>query len=153
MSDRRLDLDDLGGEVCLLDWGKGPGSHSSLTQKLEKEPVHGFGSLTITLAQESLVKFGKFQRRLIPLENNPLILPLPPTVHDPVGKDLQDVAKICSDIQESWNDGTDEVAILNRFSFLGLARSLDRRMSREAKESAAARANAVDVLITGCEVR
>jgi len=73
---RRLDLDDLGGEICLLDWGAccgaaaGPPTCSAFANKLQQQSMMA-GRITVTLAQESLHKFGAFERRLLCLQVTP----------------------------------------------------------------------------------
>ena len=102
---KRLDLDDLGGEVCLLDWGDhetmGPPSCASGSVKLTSDVVLG-GSATVTLCQESLVAHA-FEHRLVAMEDNELVLPLPPSVKkDPVGVDISKIPAACSEIQRNW---------------------------------------------------
>ena len=101
----RLDLDDLGGEVCLLDWGSqgdttDVGSAAAPNKAL---PIHwmNYEEVSITLHEESLHKFGKFTDRLVPLEDNPLVLPLPKSLAtdmDPVATDLADIPRVVQGI-------------------------------------------------------
>lgn len=99
----RLDLDDLGGEVCLLDWGKDGVPSSSLdSYGLKRETVMN-GKATVTLCQESLHKFGSLDQRVMRIEDDERVLPLPPTVkYDPVGADLNAIPKACRKIQHDW---------------------------------------------------
>ena len=46
----RLDLDDLGGEICLIDWGKGPASYVPGSKELESCSIMN-GEATLLLAQ------------------------------------------------------------------------------------------------------
>ena len=55
---RRLDLDDLGGEICLLDWGQGPPTTSTKNARLQSVAVMN-RRMTMTLAQESLQKVSR----------------------------------------------------------------------------------------------
>jgi hypothetical protein len=98
----RLDLDDLGGEIVLIDWGTGPASNSSLTTHL---PIHTMmnGKLTLTVSEESPKNQEKFKKRLVPLHKNPLIEPLPNAEKDHVAKDISDIPQLLSEIQTSWD--------------------------------------------------
>ena len=64
----RIDLDDLGGEVCLLDWGEidkqGPPSCSTESLGLAREQIMG-GKATVTLCQEAFHKFGDLASRAV----------------------------------------------------------------------------------------
>lgn len=120
----RLDLDDLGGEVILVDWGAKPPSlatrHSpsvrysaehaknyktlvdadkSVPPRMCQRQEFFDGDLTITLFQEAVGKFDQFYKRLVPLVDNPLILPLPPLTKDPVGADIKDIPRAVAAIQ------------------------------------------------------
>jgi len=147
----RIDLDDLGGEVCLLDWGNvatmGPASCSSESFSLQQEEVMG-GKATVTLAQESLHKFGSLDSRLVRVEEDERVLPLPSTVkYDPVGADLEGIPKACFKIQRDWSSGNSP----NRVTAWYFGRELNARLA--SQESLLARkANRVDLLVTGCEV-
>ena len=67
----RLDLDDLGGEICLLDWGQGE-FVSMPNRSLEKYSMMN-GELNMVLIQEMLGKWGNMHKRLVPMDDNPLI--------------------------------------------------------------------------------
>lgn len=81
---RRLDLDDLGGELALLDWGAGPPTAlgPAACAYLQQFPVMN-GAATLTLLQEDLVA-PPFKTRLVHLDDEELVHPLPPTHADPV---------------------------------------------------------------------
>jgi len=120
----RLDLDDLGGEVILVDWGANPPSlatRHSPSVRYSAEHAKNYkalvdadksapprmcqrqeffdGDLTLTLFQEAVGKFDQFHKRLVPLVDNPLILPLPPLTKDPVGADIKDIPRAIAAIQ------------------------------------------------------
>ena len=110
------------------------------------------GRVQITLVQESLHKFGRFTDRLVPLDDNPRVLPLPrspaddPRLSDPVGLDLADIPRALQAIQDDWNSGVG----LNRLTAWHFGRQLKDRLRRKADGRAGA--GAVDILVTGCEV-
>ncbi|EKX55458.1 hypothetical protein GUITHDRAFT_99235 [Guillardia theta CCMP2712] len=140
----RLDLDDLGGEVCLVDWGTGKATRSAMTEEL---PVHQLmdNKLTITLSQETLGKLGNFKKRLVRLHDNPLIKPLPPVYPDPVGKDIADIPYVLNKIQQDWDEGNS----VNCITSWWFSRELIKRLKRY---EAGTHDGSIDVLLTGCEV-
>ena len=109
------------------------------------------GRVQITLVQESL-HCSRFTDRLVPLDDNPLVLPLPrspaddPRLSDPVGLDLADIPRALQAIQDDWNSGVG----LNRLTAWHFGRQLKDRLRRKADGRAGA--GAVDILVTGCEV-
>ena len=110
-----------------------------------------YKEVSITLHQESLHRFGKFTDRLVPLEDNPLVLPLPKSLAtdtDPVATDLADIPRIVQNIQDDWN--APHGISLNRLTAWHLGRRLKKRF--QAREAGRLTHNAVDVLVTGCEV-
>ncbi|KAH8068469.1 hypothetical protein JL721_6607 [Aureococcus anophagefferens] len=141
----RLDLDDLGGEVCLLDWG-GPGTRPTTSGGNDGVQTHylAAGRVSYTLVQESL-RHHTLKRRLVPLERNPLILPLPRVAKEPVAADLADVPRVLQNIRDEWNDGQ-----LNRLAAWTLGKKLRARLEKRA--SGDLPSHGVDVLVTGCEV-
>ena len=102
----RLDLDDLSGEVCLLDWNykdQEP-SISPPNRNLPVEKLMGGAVSIVLLHQTNTMQGSSFSKRLIPLENNECIKPLLNDCDDPVRADIEDIPRICSDIQEDWQD-------------------------------------------------
>lgn len=138
---QRLDLDDLGGELCLLDWGQGQAS--SVTKALKVETIPSSG-VNVYFLEENLVHFEGFEKRLVPLQDNPLVLPLPQKIPNPVCADIMEIPKALSRIQDSFVHSSES---LNRFSAWTLARKIDQRMNRVTVSP-----NDVDILLTGCEV-
>ena len=86
-----------------------------------------------------------FPSRLIPLEDNPLVFPLPPTLPDPVGRDIKEIPQALKQIQIDWR----MAAGPNRASAWSLGRAICARL-RE-KQAGNIAPDAVDLLITGCE--
>lgn len=138
---QRLDLDDLGGELCLLDWGQGQASSVTKATKVETIPSSG---VNVYFLEEILVHFKGFQRRLVPLQDNPLVLPLPGKMPNPVCADIMEIPKALTRIQDSFVHSSES---LNRFSAWTLARKIDQRINRVTISP-----NDVDILLTGCEV-
>eukprot|EP00613_Pedinella_sp_CCMP2098_P067037 CAMPEP_0171988882 /NCGR_PEP_ID=MMETSP0993-20121228/276127_1 /TAXON_ID=483369 /ORGANISM="non described non described, Strain CCMP2098" /LENGTH=1339 /DNA_ID=CAMNT_0012641859 /DNA_START=956 /DNA_END=4976 /DNA_ORIENTATION=- len=149
----RLDLDDLGGEICLLDWAKnpsvdGPPTVSMRAHSLQHETLMN-GKVTITLAQESLAKFGQFQKRLIDLDTNQYITKLPPTVASPVAADILDIPRVCAAIQEEWQSPI----CMNRRTAYAFGKDINDRMIQhfDNKHVTGASDQRIDLLVTGCE--
>jgi hypothetical protein len=148
----RLDLDDLGGEVCLLDWG--PGEFvTKPNQHQEKHSMLG-GQVNMVLIQERPHKFGDLHQRLVPLEDNPLVLPLPHLISkDPVGSDLADIPRVIAKIQKDWR----ECSNMNRLTAFNFFRMLRARMmectiGKASLQYDCTELERVDLLLTGCEV-
>ena len=151
MMGTRLDLDDLGGEICLLDWGDartvGPPSCATNSAALHQEAIMG-GKATVTLCQESFHTFGTVASRVVHVEEDERVLPLPETVkYDAVGADLNGIPRACSKIQRDWNSG----ASPNRITAWYFGRELHERL-RAQTGVLTVKPNRVDLLITGCEV-
>lgn len=78
----------------------------------------------IILHQENAMnKSSKIHKRLVQLENNEFIKPLLDDIDDPVLGDIQDIPKICHDIQEDWKD-----VGLNRMTAWHLGQCIRHRM-------------------------
>ena len=73
----RLDLDDLGGEVCLVDFGEGPATVVPAAQQLQRVFMIE-GRVSVTLAPETETIYERvFRKRLVPIEGTPPA-PAPP---------------------------------------------------------------------------
>jgi hypothetical protein len=140
----RLDLDDLGGEVVLIDWGEGEATYSGENADLPRHTMMN-GKVTLTIHEEAQGKTGVFKKRLVRLHQNPLIKPLPDAEDDPVAVDIADIPQVLSDIQTSWDDGQS----INNISSWWLGRCLAKRLKdyEEGRHD-----GSVDLLVTGCEV-
>ena len=80
----RLDLDDLGGEICLLDWGYGGDNEPAVSppnRNLAFDKLMGGAVSIVLLRQQSTMGLGvKLHKRLVQLEDNEFIKPLWMTV-------------------------------------------------------------------------
>ena len=82
------------------------------------------------------------------LENNEFIKPLLDDCDDPVLADIQDIPRICANIQEDWQD-----VGLNRMTAWHLGQCIRNRMQGQIDGTVETpHANQVDILVTGCEV-
>ena len=177
----RLDLDDLNGEICLLDWGADripavsyPNSH------LEQYPLMG-GSVNAILAKEGEMRVEepmtalrkqksteniapssprrgkgvsvdkKLFHRMTRLEGNELIKMLPKESDDPVLTDIADIPRILKNIQDDWRNKPQGSMSLNRLTAWNLARCLKKRLARRVNRTIKSEGS-IDVVVTGCEV-
>ena len=85
-------LKDLGGEICLLDWGEGM-PFTSFNHRSLRPTVLINNALTVTLVRESFVR-KTMMKRVVAIEDNPLVLPLPRSKAEPVGQDIQESREI-----------------------------------------------------------
>lgn len=147
----RFDLDDLGGEIALLDWGYAGDNEPAVSPPNRALPVYklmGGAVNVITLHQENAMnKSSSLIKRLVTLENNEFIKPLLDDCDDPVLGDIQDIPKICHNIQEDWKD-----VGLNRMSSWHLMQCIKRRLRGKVDGSIENHAGQIDILVTGCEV-
>ena len=149
----RLDLDDLGGEIIVLDWGRRLCKNSPVSKPNRSLVEHELmnGSLHAVLFQESKVttQDPQLYHRLTRLSRNRFIKPLPKESKDLVLTDIQDAPKICQAIQDEWH--SDKAATsLNRLTAYNMSRALRGRL--EAHIAGTVHAQAIDILLTGCEV-
>ena len=149
----RLDLDDLGGEICVLDWGRKkyqtspvsiPNQHLAHFQLMN-------GKITAVLHQQSKsTKIdSELYHRMTKLSGNSLIQPLKKFSEDPVKTDIDDIPRVCKDIQDDWHSRRAATS-LNRLTAFNLSRCL--RLRLEQHVSGTVPSMAVDILLTGCEV-
>lgn len=149
----RLDLDDLGGEIVLLDWGRLKYKTPPTSKPNENLPIHELmnGALDVILYQESkaTTRDPQLYHRMTRLTRNRFIKPLRPDTEDPVLADIQDIPKVCQSIQDEWQ--ADKAATsLNRLTAFNLSRCLRTRL--EAHIAGKTHPRAIDILLTGCEV-
>eukprot|EP00536_Pseudo-nitzschia_multiseries_P000329 jgi/Psemu1/233447/estExt_Genewise1.C_40265 len=149
----RLDLDDLGGEIIVLDWGhrKYLTSPVSLPNRHLKEYHLMNGKITVILHQESKsTKIdSELYHRMTKLSGNPLIQPLQPSTDDPVLTDIQDIPRVCKNIQDDWHSRRASTS-LNRLTAFNLSRCLRKRLEQHVAGTVPNMS--VDILLTGCEV-
>eukprot|EP00435_Cladocopium_sp_Y103_P032393 s5_g8.t1 len=137
----RLDLDDLGGEVCLLDWGTGmPSSCKSLRQFTPQPMMNSL--LTVT----SVPEMPLCPAQLVPIEDSEMVFRLPKNVPDPVGSDIKEIPHVLEKIQMDWRKAEGQ----NRVASWSLIRALSNRLRQKVEGKLAK--DSVDLLITGCEV-
>jgi len=148
-SAQRLDLDDLGGEVALLDFGKtGEPSVSMVNAALEPQSILG-GLVSVTLCQETFKAGTSMSRRLVPLQENPLVLPLPPLSEDRVGENIRMIPKTLRRIQQQWEAGNG----MNRLTAMNFVKDIRDRVRRIHTNAVRSSADtSVDLVITGAEV-
>eukprot|EP00581_Thalassiosira_minuscula_P013408 CAMPEP_0183716566 /NCGR_PEP_ID=MMETSP0737-20130205/10436_1 /TAXON_ID=385413 /ORGANISM="Thalassiosira miniscula, Strain CCMP1093" /LENGTH=1583 /DNA_ID=CAMNT_0025945857 /DNA_START=119 /DNA_END=4870 /DNA_ORIENTATION=+ len=144
----RLDLDDLGGEICLLDWGFALDAEPAISPPNRNLVVEKLMNVNIVLLHQNQSQTSKpLPKRLTLLENNEFVKPLLGDCDDPVLKDIQDIPRICANIQEDWR----EVG-LNRMTAWNLANCISARMKAIADGKIKRHGSSCDILVTGCEV-
>eukprot|EP00546_Thalassionema_frauenfeldii_P018867 CAMPEP_0178900374 /NCGR_PEP_ID=MMETSP0786-20121207/3439_1 /TAXON_ID=186022 /ORGANISM="Thalassionema frauenfeldii, Strain CCMP 1798" /LENGTH=1338 /DNA_ID=CAMNT_0020571373 /DNA_START=537 /DNA_END=4554 /DNA_ORIENTATION=+ len=149
----RLDLDDLNGEILLIDWGRGKFKNAPLSKPnrhMEKHELMN-GSVDVFLFHESKATtcYAELYHRMTRLTRNPFIQPLRADSQDPVMDDILDIPKICNSIQNEWK--VDRAAkSLNRLTAYNLSRCLRERL--EAHIRGTVHPRGTDILLTGCEV-
>ena len=143
----RFDLDELAGEVCLLDWGDERLPMVSYPNR--HLPTHPFmnGEVHLVLINESRLLESSIRNRLTVLENNEFVRSLPDSFNDPVLHDIKDIPRACQHIQDDWRN-----AGLNRITAWNLSRCLRRRLQARYEGKIPVDGSTVDILLTGCEV-
>jgi hypothetical protein len=149
----RLDLDDLGGEIIVLDWGRQRYKNSPVSKPSRVYTQHELmnGSVQAILYQESVAttRDPQLYHRMTRLTRNRFIKPLQNGSKDLVLSDIQDIPKICRAIQDEWC--ADKAASsLNRLTAYNLSRCLRDRL--DAHVAGTVHPRAIDILLTGCEV-
>jgi hypothetical protein len=149
----RLDLDDLGGEICLIDWGGGGPSRVEVSAPNEHLPRHKMmnGAVTVVLYEESAAPSDALLvKRCVKLEDNEFVLPLPPTSADPVAVDLSEIPKVIKSMNDDWGNKPKGTISLNRLTAWNLVKELKKRIRKRIDGDM--ESNAVDIMVTGCEV-
>lgn len=149
----RLDLDDLGGEIIVLDWGRRlykTAPVSTLNKNLVEYDLMN-GSLHAVLYQESktTTQDPLLYHRMTRLSRNRLVKALPEEPKDLILSDLHDIPKICEAIQDDWHSKKAATS-LNRLTAYNLSRCLRTRL--EGHISGTIHNRSIDILLTGCEV-
>jgi hypothetical protein len=102
----RLDLDDLGGEVICLDWGKHPRPVSMPNHHLTVHPLMNGGCRAIVYqegqATSSMMSHTDLYHRMTRLTGNPFIKPLKPASTDPILDDIRDMPRVMKAIQNDF---------------------------------------------------
>ena len=149
----RLDLDHVGGEILLLDWSQQKNDCQPVSKPNRHLVTHELmnGSVFAILYQESQVSTQDLvlSHRLTTLSDNRFIKSLPEESKDLILTDLQDIPRFCQSIQDDWHS-FNAATSLNRLTAYNLSRCLRDRLESHVKGTA--RAHAIDILLTGCEV-
>jgi hypothetical protein len=149
----RLDLDDLGGEVLLLDWGCALYQNLAVSVPNRSLVTHDLmnGQVAAILFQESkaTTRDPQIYHRMTRLSRNRLIKPLREESSDLVLSDIRDIPTVCRAIQDDW-DVKSACTSLNRLTAFNLSRCLRDRLDAHVAGTVSSRA--VDILVTGCEV-
>jgi len=153
----RLDLDDLGGEVCLLDFSS-PISTKTCSPVASPDrnlKVHEFlnGRVRAVLWQQNPTgnPNDSLFHRMTLLGGNEFILPIRKDPQDVVLSDIERIPQVCEAIQRDWQNKGNTISF-NRLTALHLSRSLVRRLDNLARGTITRQAGTVDILLTGCEV-
>jgi hypothetical protein len=149
----RLDLDDLGGEIILLDW-KRPSQTvhpaSFPNRHLEVyELMNGAVSAVIFQQSKGSVHDKILYHRLTRLSNNRFIRPLEDEPEDLIRNDINDIPHALQTIQDDFSVEKASTS-LNRLTAFHLSSCLRRRL--EARLVGTIPNNSIDILLTGCEV-
>lgn len=149
----RLDLDDLGGEIILIDWGHQERDTPPVSRPHRHLPSYQLmnGAVHIILYQESKTATQPplLYHRMTRLSRNPLIKPLQQESQDLILTDIQDIPRVCDAIQEDWHSKKAKTS-LNRLTAFNLSRCLRTRL--EDHISGKVHNRSIDVVLTGCEV-
>jgi len=150
----RLDLDDLSGEICLLDWGSRKCMLDPVSEPNRNLTSYNLmnGGIDVVLFQEQKATANddpQLYHRMTRLTRNRFVKRLPPMTKDPVLTDITDIPKICSDIQDDWK-ADKASSSLNRLTAYNLSRCLRERMNKKIRGDTFP--GAIDLLLTGCEV-
>jgi hypothetical protein len=159
MEVQRLDLDDLNGEICLIDWSNdGNPFVSPPNRQIQQHSVMG-GKAKVILTTEKMneekltnTTNAALRTRMTMLTNNPFVAPLPLSSKDPIRQDLMEIPLVCKKIQDDWSNKHDKMFSLNRLSALNLGRCIKERIEACANGKYQDNPNRVDILCTGCEV-
>jgi hypothetical protein len=149
----RLDLDDLGGEIVLLDWGKTsfvtPAVSKPYRYLMEYELMNGYVHVILFQESKATKQFSTIYHRMTRLSRNELIKPLEDEPSDLILSDIQGIPKLCADLQEDWISAVGATS-LNRLTAFNLSQCLRERL--KAHVSGTVRPRSVDIVLTGCEV-
>ena len=150
----RLDLDDSGGEIALLDWNDAGANPHIVSRPHRQHSIHELmnGKLRLVLYQESKASSQDSQlyHRMTRLSRNRFVKPLrPESTKDQILSDIQDIPKICADIQDEFH-ASKAASSLNRLTAYNLQRCLRERLEMHLEKNAPVLG--IDILLTGCEV-
>jgi hypothetical protein len=149
----RLDLDDLGGEILVLDWGRKTYKTSPVSKPnrglLEFSLMNGAVHAIMYQESKTTTQDPQIYHRMTRLSRNPLIKPLPPNSDDLILQDIEDIPKVCEAIQDDWHSKKAATS-MNRLTAYNLSRCLRKRLDNHIAGKVHHRS--VDIVLTGCEV-
>lgn len=145
----RIDLDDLGGEIALLDWGVNKPVSVPNRNLDEYELMNGQVKLVLLQESKAVKNDREIYHRMTRLSRNPLISKLRPVPDDPVLADIEEIPKVCRAIQDEFHSNRASSSF-NRLTAFNLSRCLRERL--DAHVQGTVPALAIDILVTGCEV-
>lgn len=155
----RLDLDDLGGEICLVDYAQDIYETSPVSvpnRDIKAESVMHNQARLYIISEEGHHHHKEgtlLYHRMTKLTKNRLITDLQPDSSDLIANDIRDTPGICASIQDDWlGVGNDSMFSLNRLTAWNLGRCLKSRLEKYANKELHTCPNRVDILVTGCEV-
>lgn len=143
----RVDLDDLGGEICLIDWGDKSSDLVSYPNRFLKQHIALDGKVRVGFHQQSKNVEDQIHRRFTLLECNEFIKPLSEIPSDLVLQEIQSIPMACQKIQDDWYGSS-----LNRLTAWNFSRCLRARLLARVEEKVQVHAGTVDILLSGCEV-
>ena len=153
----RFDLDDLNGEMILIDWGEGDLPEVSLPNR--HLPVHSImnGRVKLVVIHEGGESDGLLHHRMTLLSprDHEFMKALPKDYKDPIAQDLRDIPKICRRIQDDWRgfqSMNGQGTSLNRLTAWNFTKCLQNRMQSLHSGSVERTSGTIDILLTGCEV-
>mmetsp|Transcript_46359 Transcript_46359/g.88497 ORF Transcript_46359/g.88497 Transcript_46359/m.88497 type:complete len:1353 (-) Transcript_46359:72-4130(-) len=152
----RIDLNDLGGELVLVNWAASSQRPEMMSEAFAEEVARGEVqqatlmtsgryAVVATVRQENLKS--AIVDRVVPFVNNAFIQPLPPVHQDPIADDISRIPNVMKQIQNNWNSG----AHLNNVSSWTFAKTLAERVKSRLSENRHSD-QMLDLLITGQEV-
>ena len=149
----RLDLDDLGGEVIVIDWGrriyKNPPVSGPNRGLDEHELLNGRIVAILHQDSKATITDPQLYHRMTRLSRNRFIKPLRDESKDIILSDIQDIPSICKIIQEEWHSQRASMS-MNRLTAYNLCRVLRKRLDQHV--AGTVHSLAIDILLTGCEV-
>lgn len=138
----------------LLDYSKNQWGQKSPVSTPNRHLAHHElmnGRVTAVVFKESKLtaQDPQIYHRMVRLSRNKFVKPLPEDSKDLVYKDIQDIPRICANIQDDWHSDFAATS-LNRLTAHTLSRALRKLL--EARLRGERTYREVDVLLTGCEV-
>jgi len=88
---------------------------------------------------------------LLDPKDHEFMKPLPPDYKDPIAQDIQDIPRVCRQIQDDWR-GFGTGTSLNRLTAWNFTKCLQKRMQSLQSQSVERQAGTIDIVLTGCEV-